>query len=146
MTDRHRARQQQKIEKLSATSLRALTGNALLHFEGGRLCDEHGPLPAYAPHGQLRPAVDTLASYRGVADGLALRLNLSDAVLHRRLRPAQPIERLIFDWLEQLRVESLAPEHLPGLRHNLIRRYQHWTDTFLGSGAIESSLGILLFS
>ncbi len=141
-----RSRYQQKAEELSAVALRALTGNRQLHFEGGRLYDDTQRIPAYAPHLHLQPGIDSLASYRGVADGLALRLLFSDAAQHERLMPDQPVQRLIFEWLEQLRAESLAPDSLPGVRHNLIVRYQAWSDTFLGSGATETSLGILLFA
>lgn len=141
-----RSRYQQKAEELSAVVLRALTGNTQLHFEGGRLYNNNQRVPAHAPHLQLKAGVDSLASYRGVADSQALRLLLSDPIEHAKRVPDQPIERLIFEWLEQLRVESLAPESLPGVRHNLISRYQTWSDDFLGSGATETSLGILLFA
>lgn len=141
-----RSRYQQKAEELSAVALRALTGNRQLHFEGGRLYSGTRRIPAHAPHLQLQPGIDSLASYRGVADGLAMRLLFSDVVQHERLMPEQPVQRLIFEWLEQLRAESLAPDSLPGVRHNLILRYQTWSDTFLGSGATETSLGILLFA
>jgi cobaltochelatase CobT len=87
-----------------------------------------------------------LAEYRGVADGLALRLRYSDAALHAGLTPAVPIERLIFEWLEQLRTESLVPADWPGMRSNLEQRYRNWSDAFLASGAAETSLGILLFA
>ncbi|NYT63077.1 cobalt chelatase [Alcaligenaceae bacterium] len=141
-----RIRYQYRAEELSAVVLRALTGNMQLHFEGGRLYDNKQRVPAYAPHLQLRPGIDSLASYRGVADSQALRLLLSDAAEHEKWIPDQPVERLIFEWLEQLRVESLAPESWPGVRHNLILRYQTWSDAFLESGAAETSLGILLFA
>jgi cobaltochelatase CobT len=141
-----RSRYQQRAEELSAVVLRALTGNTKLHFQGGRLYDDQRPTPAYAPHLQLQPELDDLASYRGVADSLALRAQLSNADLHASLIPEQAVERLIFEWLEQLRVESLAPEGLPGMRRNLIHRYQTWSDRYLGSGAAETSLGILLFA
>jgi cobaltochelatase CobT len=141
-----RTRQQQRAEELSAVVLRALTGNAQLHFEGGHLYDNDQRVPAYAPHLRLDPGIDDRQSYRGVADALALRVMLSDTALHASLVPDASVERLIFEWLEQLRVESLAPDALPGLRHNLIARYQTWSQAFLGSGATETSLGILLFA
>ncbi|MCC2596444.1 cobalt chelatase [Pusillimonas sp. MFBS29] len=141
-----RVRVQHKSEALSAVALRALTGCTQLHFEGGHLYGPQGRIPVHAPHLQLQPGVDTLQSYRGVADAVALRLQLSDAGLHADLMPQEPVERMVFEWLEQLRVESLAPETLPGLRRNVIRRYQIWSEAFLDSGATETSLGILLFA
>ena len=143
---RQRSRYQQQVEELCAAALRALTGKAQAHFEGGRLYDAQRPVQAYAPHLRLNPDIDTLSSYRGVADGLALRLQFSDALLHETLVPAEPVARLIFEWLEQLRVESLVPEEWPGMRGNLERRYRTWSEAFLNSGSTETSLGILLFA
>lgn len=141
-----RTRFQQRAEELSAVTLRALTGKTQLHFEGGRLFDGHRRVANHAPHLQLTPGIDSLASYRGVADALALRMAFSDEALHESLLPEGNVERLIFEWLEQLRTESLVPDSLPGVRHNLLTRYQAWSDAFLASGATETSLGILLFS
>ena len=56
------------------------------------------------------------------------------------------VERLVFELLEQLRVESLAPEEWPGARANLHARFVHWSQAFADSGLTESSLGILLFT
>lgn len=141
-----RVRHQHESEELAGAALRAVAANARLHFEGGRLYDGTERVPVHAPHLLLQPGVDSLASYRGVADAVALRLTLSDASLHERLAPRQEIPRLLFEWLEQLRVESLAPHALPGLRGNVLQRYRTWSDAFLNSGATETSLGILLFA
>ena len=57
-----------------------------------------------------RPERDDFASFPGAADGLALRLAHSDAGLHRRLAAGRrQSSALVFDLLEQFRVESLAP-------------------------------------
>ncbi|TCT01031.1 cobaltochelatase CobT [Paralcaligenes ureilyticus] len=141
-----RSRHQQQLEELCVAMLRAATGLAQWHFEGGRLYDGQRPVPAYAPHLRINPGVDALPAYRALADSLALRLRFSDPVLHQGLVPADPIERWIFEWLEQLRVESLAPEDLPGVRDNLEQRYRAWSAEFLGSGSTETSLGILMFA
>lgn len=143
---RQRLPRQQRLEELCAAVLRSLTGRGGLHFEGSRLHD--GPLPVQrrAPHLRFTAQAPGLDEYRGVADAMALRLKYSDAGLHAGLSPAEPVPRLIFEWLEQLRVESLAPEELPGMRRNLERHYRAWSRAFLDSGATESSLGILLFA
>ncbi|TEA78434.1 cobaltochelatase CobT-related protein [Allopusillimonas ginsengisoli] len=137
----------QQSEELTVAAMRALTGRVGLHFEGGRLFDGDRALPDHAPHLQLQAGIDALSSYRGITDGLALRLRYSDASLHQRLMPAEGgVERLVFEWLEQLRVESLAPSGMPGLHHNVVARYREWSAAFLDSGATETSLGILLFA
>ncbi len=145
-TVQQRVRRQQS-EALSVAAMRALTGKADLHFEGGRLFDGDHALPDHAPHLQLQAGIEALSSYRGIADSLALRLRYSDAALHQLRMPAEgAVERLIFEWLEQLRVESLAPAGMPGLRQNIVARYREWSAAFLDSGATETSLGILLFA
>ncbi|WP_442592712.1 cobaltochelatase CobT-related protein [Parapusillimonas sp. JC17] len=135
-----------QTEQLAAAVLRALSGNVQLHFEGGRVYDDARPVPVHAPHLQRQLLWADFESSRAVADALALRSRFSDTILHQRLMPDESIEKLLFEWLEQLRVESLAPSSLPGTRSNLIRNYRRWSDDFLDSGAAESSLGILLFA
>ena len=140
------ARRQQKVEELCAAAIRALAGEADLHFRGRRLYRGGRVLPAFGPH--LHPSLedDDFGSFRGAADGIALRLTLSDAALHRRLAPADPVERLVFGLLEQLRVESLAPAAMPGARRNLAHRFERWSEAFVNSGLAESARGILLFT
>jgi cobaltochelatase CobT len=106
-------RQQQRIDDLCAASIRALSGDAGLHFRGRRLYRGDKALPPFAPH--LNPVMtDDFASFRGAADAMALRLRLSDAALHQRLRPTEPLPRMLFEMLEQFRVEALAPADMPG--------------------------------
>jgi cobaltochelatase CobT len=142
----HHSRQQQIAEELSAAALRAMTGRPGLHFEGRRLYDAEKLVPVGAPHLQWRSNADPASSSRGIADALAMRLAYSSPGLHTKLAPKAPVEGLIFDWLEQLRCESLTPSTLPGTRRNLITHYRNWTSAFLASGMTETSLGILLFA
>ncbi len=141
-----RAKRQQKVEELCAAAIRALTGDAGLHFRGGRLHRGVQPLPLHAPHLRTDPEHDDFGSHRGAADGMALRLRHSDAELHRRLCPAEPVERLIFELLEQLRVEALVPADMPGMALNLRHRFEAWSRAFHRSGLTETSLGLLLYT
>ena len=143
---RRQTRLQQKVEELCAASIRALTGEADLHFRGQRLYRAGRALPPFGPH--LHPSLehDDFGSFRGAADGIALRLAHSDPALHRRLAPADPLERMVFELLEQLRVESLVPEALPGVRRNLSHRFERWSEGFVDAGLAESERGILLFA
>lgn len=140
------ARHQQKVEELCAAAIRALSGQADLHFRGRRLHLGRQVLPLFAPH--LHPSLDgdDIGSFRGAADGLALRLARSDATQHRQLCPHAPVERLLFDLLEQIRVESQVPPGMPGVAHNLRHRYQQWALAFHRSGLTESARGILLYT
>jgi cobaltochelatase CobT len=141
-----RARQQQLIEELCAASIRALSGIADLHFRGARLHHGRRALPRFAPHLHPRLGEDDFASFRGAADGLALRLAHSDAQLHRGLAPADPVERLLFELLEQFRTESLALQATPGVRRNLRHRFEAWSLGYHHSGGTESARGLLLYT
>ncbi len=140
------ARHQQKVEELCAASIRALSGDADLHFRARRLYRGLRALPLFAPH--LSPSLDTddFGSFRGAADGMALRLTHCDAELHRSLCPADPLARMLFELLEQIRCEALAPEDMPGLVHNLRHRHEQWSLAFHHSGLTESAKGILLYT
>ena len=140
------ARRQQRVEELCAGAIRALSGQADLHFRGRRLHRGRQRLPLFAPH--LHPAIecDDFGSFRGAADGLALRLSRSDVALHLRLCPTDPVERLVFELLEQMRVESLAPQSLPGVARNLRHRFEQWSLAFHRSRLTDSARGILLYT
>lgn len=140
------ARRQQRIEELCAASLRAITGHADLHYRGRRLYRGETRLPTHAPHLRIDSAQDDFADCRAAADGMALRLLHSDASLHRRHCPEDPVERLVFELLEQLRVETRVPGNMPGMADNLLRRFQRWSQDFYHSGLTEGSIGMLLYT
>ena len=127
-----RARRQQRIEELCAASIRALTGGRDLHFRGGRL--------------HLSWGADDFRAFRGAADGLALRLAHSDAVLHQRVAPGNAVERVVFELLEQFRCEALTPAAMPGVRHNLRHAFETWSLAFHHAGLTDSARGIVLYT
>ena len=139
-------RLQQRIEELCAASIRALAGERDLHFRGHRLHRNGRALPLFAAH--LHPSLedDDVASFRGAADGLALRLRGSDAALHGALAPVAAAERSLFDLLEQYRTESLVPDALAGVRANLRRRHDAWSLAFHHAGHTEGAVGLLLYT
>lgn len=117
-----------------------------MHFRGHRLFRGRRALPPFAPHLQSSPESEDLGSLRGAADGMALRLALSDAGLHKSLRPVDPLARMLFELLEQIRVEAQAPACMPGLVHNLKLRHEQWSLAFHHSGLTETAKGILLYT
>lgn len=130
------------LEARTAATVRALSQQPRVHFEAGRPWNGDTPLPAGAPHLQTQPGLDDPSAYRALADALALRLLQSDARLHRNHSPSRdPVAALIFEWLEQWRVETLAPGRWPGMNGNLRRRFEQWLLLFLGSGLAESRTG-----
>jgi cobaltochelatase CobT len=141
-----RARRHARSAELCAAAARALSGERDLHFRGPRLHRGRHALPLYAPH--LQPAFDDddLASCRGAADGFGLRLLRSDARLHEALCPRDPLERVVFELLEQFRCESLVPAGLPGVRRNLRHRFEAWSLAFHHAGGTESARGLLLYT
>ncbi len=139
------ARHQQRVEELCAAAIRALCGQPDLHFRGRRLHRGRDRLPLYAPHLHPRIEDDDFGSFRGAADGLALRLRWSHAALHQQLAPTEPVRRMLFDMLEQFRVESLA-EHWPGVRHNLRHRFEQWTLAAHHGGLTNTARGLLLMT
>lgn len=141
-----RARHQERVEELCAAAIRALSGETDLHFRGRRLYRGRRALPRFAPH--LHPSLETddFSSFRGAADGLALRLAHSDTALHLRLCPSEPVERLVFDLLEQIRVEGLAPADMPGVARNLRHRFEAWSLAFHHAGLTDGARGILLYT
>ena len=62
---------------------------------------------------------EQVAEARGFADGFALRERHHDARLHARNAPADPAARLVFDAVEQARVEALGARAMTGVRANL---------------------------
>lgn len=141
-----RAKRQQRVEELCAATLRALSGDRELHYRGRHLRRGPHPLPIHAPHLHTDPADDAFPALRATVDGIFLRLRFSDARLHGLLAPRDSVERMIFELLEQLRVETFVPEVLPGMADNVRRRFVDWLQEFYDSGLTESSLGILLFT
>ena len=139
-------RHQQRIDDLCAASIRALSGQAGLHFRGRRLYRNDKALPPFAPHLSPKPEVDDFASFRGAADAMALRLRLADPELHKSLRPTDPMERMLFEMFEQFRVEALAPADMPGMAHNLRHRFEAWSMAFYNSGLTETAKGMLLYT
>jgi cobaltochelatase CobT len=66
--------------------------------------------------------------------------------LHRRLAPTDPVQLLVFELLEQFRVESLADPAMPGIARNLAHSFEQWSLTFFHTGLADSASGILLFT
>jgi cobaltochelatase CobT len=145
MTTAAATRRRQQVEDLCAAAVRAVSGDPLLHFRGHRLHRGAEPYPASAPHLQPTPD-DDFRSFRGAADGLALRRRHSDPLLHHGLRPDDEVAGMLFDMLEQFRTEALADPTMPGLVANLRHRHVTWSRAFHRSGLTETSGGIMIYT
>lgn len=138
-------RQQRLIRELSASVTRAIAADPAVHIRQQQFFKGNRSLNNYAPHLRLQEQ-EQLTLLRGVADSLALRLQHSDAALHQKNMPDHPVARMIFDWLESLRAESLVPDTLPGVKANLHQRFYYWSAGFHHAGHTNSALGILLYT
>lgn len=139
-------RHQQRIDDLCAASIRALCDDADLHFRGRRLYRADKRLPPFAPHLSPKPKLDDFQSFRGAADAMAMRIRFAHQALHESLQPAEPLPRMLFEMLEQFRVEALTPSDMPGITHNLRHRFEAWSLAFYNSGLTETAKGILLYT
>ncbi|MBV1779265.1 cobalt chelatase [Paeniglutamicibacter sp. ABSL32-1] len=137
-------RRAQEIRELCAASLRALGADPRLELLGSRPYRGTDVLPFNAPHLFPPAAGAAFESFRGAADGMALRALHSDTAAHLALLPHSPSARLVFEVLEQFRCESLAT--LPGVTANLRARHVAWSKEYLASGLTETALGILLYT
>lgn len=146
------SRAQQKATELCSAGARALSGEPGLHVRGDRLYWQHTPLPIPAVHLHPAPPVPSgdeatpFTIKRGQLDAIALHLRYSNRPLHRQLAPQPPVARLIFDLLEQFRIEAIVPDHLPGVRTNLTRHFSHWAQLTFQSGLTETQIGNLLYT
>ena len=163
-------RRQQGLDALCAATLRALSARPEVHTRGPHWYAGDSALPSFAPHlhpqAQFNPQSDEqarpvalsgaalaplsesakLLSFRGAADGIALRLRFSDALLHRQLRPERPMARRVFDVLEQYRAESLVPAQWLGVRSNMSARFAAWSHAFVSARFHESAQALLLLT
>ena len=137
-----RARQQ--LQEVCSAAIRALAGKPSLELRGLRLFDGGVPAAPAPPHLQPTPEHDDLHSFRGAADGLALRATGTDPALHAACAPAEPMARRIFDLLEQYRVESLVPDEYQGVRANLRHRHAAWIAAFQRERLLDTEQGVLL--
>ena len=132
------------LERRLAAVFRALSEDAGVDLWAHRPADGNGLLPMNAPHLYPDPSRSALPSLRGATDAMAMRRKWSDPELHRQMLPDSREERLIVEFLEQFRCESLAPQ--AGVRANLSRRHAQWRGEYLRSRLHETHLGMLLYT
>lgn len=133
-----------QLEAVCGAMVRSLTGDASLQWSGQTLYQGTEVVPLRAAH--QSDVSTTLADQRALLDGAALRLRYSDAALHVQHAPSEPVDRLVYELLEQLRTESLVSADWPGVCHNLEQRFLRWCQAFIDSGLTETTLGILMFA
>ncbi len=124
--------------------IRSLSREKSAQIRDWQLFHNAAPLESIAPHLNLENLKESWAYPRGILDGIALRLRHSNPALHASLAPEGMIESLIFEVLEQIRVESNCPEELKGCQKNIQTQFIAWLQQFVASGGSEGSIGLLL--
>ncbi|MGV1754474.1 cobaltochelatase subunit CobT [Agrobacterium sp. CG674] len=71
------------------------------------------------PEISKKPTVQEIAITRGLGDSMALRLACHDSDIHATMSPQGPDARLIFDAVEQARVESIGAMRMAGMASNI---------------------------
>ena len=71
------------------------------------------------PELSKRPTAHELAVTRGLGDSMALRIACHDAKVHASMAPQGSDARIIFDAVEQARVESIGALRMSGTASNL---------------------------
>ncbi len=135
-----------QVRHLVAASGRALSAHVGLHFRGARLYDGAGVAPVRAAHVAGHLPVEDGAASRAVADAVGLRLRFSDEARFVAALPDSPIARVLFEFAEQVRVESLCPVTLPGAARNLEYLFARWARHAVAGGLTETDLGLHLLT
>lgn len=113
-----------ELQRALSSTLRAIAADPSVEvsFRGREQRGKGQSAPAPAVRLGL-PRSDLIAyeigRVRGEADKAALRIRHHDDALHRRFAPQGEIAAMLFDKLEELRVEALGAEHMAGVRANL---------------------------
>ena len=125
----------QEFERAIGSTARAISGHPELQVSF-RNPGRRAPAATAASDSALKiapPRQDwadhELARVRGEADSHALRLLHHDNALHARLAPSGEVAALLFDGLEQVRVEMLGGRDMAGVRANLEQLFQTRADT-----------------
>jgi cobaltochelatase CobT len=126
--------------------VRSISGDEHLQIRDWHLFRKGLAINTLAPHLNLKHLYTSWANPRGILDGIALRLRYSDQDLHSSLSPNGLVESLVFEVLEQIRVESICPMELKGSKQNIESQFIAWMQEFMANGGVEGSIGLLLLS
>ena len=132
------------LEQRRSAAVRALGRDPSAEYRGARLSSDGKAVDVASPFLTLANN-DTPAVMRGLGDALAMLLRHTDQLLHAEMAPEDPLERVIFDVLEQLRCQALAPE-LTGVRQNLEAASDAWCQHARANGVGESGVGLLVYT
>ncbi len=134
------------VERHNSAVIRALSGHQNASYRHQGLWTNAGAVDLRTSHLALDLNQDSYTHARGVADAIALRLKHTDLELHQSLMPRHNIAAIIFDTLEQLRVEAHADKNLIGLKYNLEQAFTDWQRDYIHQGLTENHAGLVIFT
>lgn len=102
-----------------ATTMRAMAGDGELEVTFAANRPSLAPGRARLPEPPRGAKAQDIATARGMADSMALRIAAHDPELHAKRAPSSETARVIFDALEQARCESLGSKRMSGVADNL---------------------------
>ena len=134
-----------RLERHCAATVRAISGRSNAEYRQQRLFFKGKPVNLFTPYLAMDSSVDVLQKVRGVTDLMALRLAYSDQKLHLSKLPEADVARLVFDTLEQLRVEALVPITYAGVKENMQAAFDRWDGQCRADALTENELGELIY-
>ena len=116
--------------RATAAALRALAGGSqhTVRFSGNQTAITASEIRLPAPPDNFRPnsapqtltpPITTDTNLRGTADSVALWLAHHSDAIHDKKAPTAPEAKLIFDAVEQTRVEAIGAKQMAGVANNL---------------------------
>ncbi len=119
------------IKRVTTAAFRAVSGNddANVSFApggggGGGGADEHGR-EIRLPEPSRQPDEGEIGRIRGTSDALALNLRYHKQAPHRQYKPRGRRAVLVFNAIEQARVETLGARRYAGVAGNLAALFDH---------------------
>ncbi len=115
----------ENFKQATESTARALSGHDEVEVVfGGHQADLSGKMIHLPAMPKLLD--DALVTYmRGLADGMALRIRYHDAVLHRKMMPADVSARAVYEALEDARIEAVGTADYPGAAGNIETVLRH---------------------
>ena len=128
-TEDHTSHYQERLKNATSATIRALgqKPEAQIKFTGSPLDEGRPGLTESVVRVPLRPDLERDSRrerLRGAADAASMRLAFHNPRLHQKLAPRSVSARMLFDALEQTRIEALGSNLMPGVGQNLTRRLQ----------------------
>ena len=111
----------EEFKRAHAAAFRAVAGRpqAVVDYAGGAVAAKERETGAVLPAPTADLSEGDVRLARGEADSLAVRLRHHDAALHQSRRPGGGVAPLLFDALENARLEAVGGRWMDGLRHNV---------------------------